>query len=68
MSGPFRKSVLQHRIALETIWPLAFPAHDFATLRLNRQSSNTTPALHWDEEAWAASARGYHEDRRRGRA
>ena len=61
MSGSFRKSVLQHRIALETIWPLAFPKHDLMTLRLIRSP------LDWDDEAWAESARRYHEDRKRNR-
>jgi hypothetical protein len=59
MSGSFRKSLLVHRQALMTAWPLAFPAHDFQTLRLIRSP------LDWDEEAWAESARRYHEDRKR---
>jgi hypothetical protein len=62
MSGSFRKSVLQHRIALETIWPLAFPKHDFMSLRLVQAE----PIIPWpNEEAWAESVRRYHEDRKR---
>jgi hypothetical protein len=61
MTGSFRKSVLQHRIALETIWPLAFPKHDFMSLRLVQ----ATPIVPWANEAdWAASAKNYHRDRR----
>jgi hypothetical protein len=55
----FRKSVLQHRNALATVWPLAFPKHDLMTLRLIRSP------LDWDEEAWARAARAYHEERKR---
>jgi hypothetical protein len=61
MSGSFRKSVLVHRIALQTVWPLAFPKHDFATLRLS-----PPPIVPWpNEQAWARAARAYHEDRKR---
>jgi hypothetical protein len=58
----FRKSVLQHRNALATVWPLAFPAHDFATLRLRSQVEPIAP---WpNEEAWTRAAREYHQERR----
>jgi hypothetical protein len=61
----FRKAVLQHRIALETTWPLAFPHHNFSDLRLIRFQAE--PIVPWpNEEAWAASARAYHDERKRG--
>jgi hypothetical protein len=61
MSGSFRKSVLQHRIALETIWPLAFPKHEFMSLRLI--SSNPADS-YWEGEDWKRAARAYHQERR----
>jgi hypothetical protein len=63
MSSSFRRSVLQHRIALAAIWPLAFPKHEFMSLRLisplNRADS------HWDGQDWKRAARAYHAERKR---
>jgi hypothetical protein len=64
MNGSFRKSVLQHRIALETVWPLAFPKHDFVSLRLTQAKASHVTYSHWNEEAWARAAREYHRERR----
>jgi hypothetical protein len=59
MSTAWRKAILLNRSALLTAWPKHFPQHDLMTLRLFRSP------LDWDEEAWAESARRYHEDRKR---
>ena len=60
----FRKSVLQHRNALATVWPLAFPKHDLMSLRLIRSPLNRADS-YWEGEDWKRAARRYHEDRKR---
>jgi hypothetical protein len=62
MSVSWRKTVLLNRSVLLAAWGRYFPQHDFATLRLIRSP------LDWDEEAWAESARRYHQDRKRNRS
>jgi hypothetical protein len=64
-AASWRKAILQHRNALRTVWHLAFPVHDFASLRLI-QAEPITP---WpNEDAWARAARAYHEERKRNRS
>jgi hypothetical protein len=58
-SASWRKAILLNRSALLSVWPQHFPRHDLMTLRLIRSP------LDWDDEAWAESARRYHEDRKR---
>jgi hypothetical protein len=65
-NASWRKAILLNRTALLSAWPRHFPRHDFATLRLSR--SWPDPIIPWpNEEAWAESARRYHEDRKRNR-
>jgi len=55
----WRKQLIHRRRALEVQWRQLFPRHSFSDLHLI--------PLGWteaDEEAWRASARAYHEDRR----
>jgi hypothetical protein len=65
-SASWRKTILLNRSVLLAAWGRHFPRHDFATLRLIVSSPD--PIIPWpNEEAWARSARAYHEDRRRMR-
>jgi hypothetical protein len=60
----WRKLVLLNRSVVISAFGRAFPQHDFMSLRLV-QADPITP---WpNEEAWAESARRYHEDRKRNR-
>ena len=59
----WRKTLLLNRAALLRVWPIYFPAHDFHSLRLLSPIS-LVPPPGWDEH-WSASAREYHEERRR---
>jgi hypothetical protein len=63
MNGSFRKSILQHRIALMRVWPLAFPKHDFQTLRLIRSPLDRADS-YWEGQSWKRAAREYHKERR----
>jgi hypothetical protein len=54
----WRQHCLLRRQAIEIQWKQLFPKHDFATMRL------APSPLAWDEEAWAESARRYHQERR----
>jgi hypothetical protein len=63
MSGSFRKSLLVHRIALERVWPLAFPKHDFASLRLIQPPPSRAES-YWQGEDWRRAAQNYHAERR----
>ena len=64
MTASWRKCLLLNRGALLSAWPRHFPRHDFVTLRLVQAA----PIIPWpNEEAWAESARRYHEDRKRNR-
>jgi hypothetical protein len=67
MSGFFRKSILQHRIALETVWPLAFPRHSFCDLRLIRSPLDQADS-YWEGEDWKRAARAYHQERKQSRS
>jgi hypothetical protein len=62
-AASWRKSILLNRSAVISAFGRAFPRHDFATLRLTQ--ANGKHVSHWDEAAWAESARRYHEDRKR---
>jgi hypothetical protein len=62
-SVSWRKFLLLNRAALLRAWPAHFPLYDFSTLRLISPTSLVPPAG-WDEH-WSASARKYHEERRR---
>jgi hypothetical protein len=58
----WRQHCLLRRQAIEIQWNQLFPKHDFATMRLR---SSSDPIIPWpNEEAWAESARAYHEERR----
>jgi hypothetical protein len=62
----WRKAILLNRSVVISAFGRAFPRHDFTTLRLSR--SWPDPIIPWaNEEAWAESARRYHEDRKRNR-
>jgi hypothetical protein len=63
MSGSFRRSILAHRIHLERVWPLAWPKHDFASLRLI-QPPPSRAETHWETEGWKKAAIEYHNERR----
>lgn len=64
MSATWRKIILLNRSVLLAAWGRHFPRHDFAALRLIR--SWPDPIIPWpNDEAWAESARRYHEERKR---
>jgi hypothetical protein len=61
-SASWRKCLLLNRSVLLSAWPRHFPRHDFMTLRLVQAD----PIAPWpNEEAWAESARRYHQERKR---
>ena len=60
----WRKTLLLNRAALLRAWSAHFPLHDFNTLRLIQPIAKLLPPPGWDEH-WSASAREYHEERRR---
>jgi hypothetical protein len=56
-----RRRLLERRAAMFEYWRRVFPRHDFGTLRLTPE-----PIKRWpNEEAWAESARAYHQERKR---
>jgi hypothetical protein len=63
-AASWRKAILLNRSALLSTWSRYFPQHNFANLRLSR--SLPDPIIPWpNEEAWAESARRYHQERKR---